>query len=239
MFKPLDIFKISFSALYIIIVTLLLSFQVDIEESIQDWLVMLTHAMGIPLIIVLWETQWVAITLVIGILLSIMAHMSVVFDWYVHRIEPLDIAFANLTLMLVAFIVIFDKIPEWTLPFLFTVTVLNTVFWDIMWVYSVLSGIINLSVSIFIAYRLCYPSKERNSTFMTIGLLLGITGTVFFLLDGKHGDKNYGLMHSVWHVCSYTSLYFGMRSLKPSRDTLRRPRIEFSRRFEIGKLAYH
>lgn len=238
MFKTLDIFKLSFSTVYVIFITLLLSFDVIVDKIVQDWLVILTHAMGVPLIIVLWETQWVAITLMIGILLSILSHTAIVFDWYIHRVEPLDIAFANLTLMLVAFIIIFDKIPEWTLPFLFTITVLNTVFWDVMWVYSVISGLVNSLVSVFIIYRLCFPSKERNSIFLIIGLLVGVIGSVFFFLDGSHTDKNYGLMHSVWHVCSYTSLYFGMRALRPSRDTLRRPRIEFSRRFEFGKFAY-
>ncbi len=241
MFKTLDTVKLVFSILYIAIVAGLVALDVEIEKDIQDWLVILTHLVGVPLIIVVWKTQWVSITLVVGILFSIVSHAAVVYDFYVDRIKPLDIAFANLTLMLIASIVIFEKIPEWTLPVLFIITVVNTSFWDVFWVYSIFSGAINILVALYITYRLVYPTERRNTTFMVIGLLLGVTGTVFFLQDGNYGDKNYGILHSVWHVCSYTSLYFGVRSLRPSinPDALRRPRIEFARKLEFGKIAYH
>lgn len=241
MFKALDVFKLIFALLYIALVAFLVAGDVEIGVDIQDWLVVLTHLSAVPLIIVLWQTQWVSITLIVGIFFSVLSHVAVIFDFYVDRIEPLDIAFANLTLMLVATIVIFERIPEWTLPVLFIITVVNTSFWDVMWVYSLFSGAINLVVALYITYRLVYPSEKRNTTFMVIGLLLGVTGTVFFLRDGRHGDKNYGILHSVWHVCSYTSLYFAVRSLRPSvnPDALRRPRIEFARKIEFGKFAYH
>lgn len=241
MFKALDVFKIVFALLYITVVGFLVFLDVEIEKDIQDWLVILTHLVAIPLVVVVWETQWVSITLIIGIVFSIVSHTAVVYDFYVDRIKPLDIAFANLTLMLIASIVIFEKIPEWTLPVLFIITVVNTSFWDVMWVYSIFSGAVNILVALYIVYRLVYPSEKRNTTFMAIGLLLGVTGTVFFLRDGSYGDKNYGILHSVWHVCSYTSLYFAIRSLRPSvnPDALRRPRIEFARKIEFGKFAYH
>lgn len=241
MFKALDVFKIVFALLYITVVGFLVFLDVEIEKDIQDWLVILTHLVAIPLVVVVWETQWVSITLVVGILFSIVSHAAVVYDFYVDRIKPLDIAFANLTLMLIASIVIFEKIPEWTLPVLFIITVVNTSFWDVFWVYSIFSGAVNILVAFYIIYRLMYPSEKRNTTFMAIGLLLGVTGTVFFLRDGNYGDKNYGILHSVWHVCSYTSLYFAIRSLRPSvnPDALRRPRIEFARKLEFGKIAYH
>lgn len=241
MFKTLDTIKLIFSLLYIAIVAFLVAEDVEISVDIQDWLVILTHLIAIPLVIVVWQTQWVSITLIVGIVFSIVSHVAVMYDFYVDRIKPLDIAFANLTLMLIASIVIFEKIPEWTLPVLFIITVVNTSFWDVMWVYSVFSGAVNIIVALYITYRLVYPSEKRNTTFMVIGLLLGVTGTVFFLRDGSYGDKNYGILHSVWHVCSYTSLYFAVRSLRPSvnPNALRRPRIEFARKIEFGKIAYH
>jgi len=107
-------------------------------------------------------------------------------------------------------------------------------------VYSTSSSLVNLAVTIYIAYRLFNPSEKRNTTFMVIGLLLGVVGTVFFLGDGDHADKNYSIIHSVWHICSYGALYFSVRSIRSDTDImkLRRPRIEFSRKIEFGKLAY-
>ena len=168
MFKALDVFKLIFALLYIATVAFLVAGDVDVSVDIQDWLVVLTHLSAIPLIIVLWQTQWVSITLIVGIFFSTLSHIAVIFDFYVDRIEPLDIAFANLTLMLVATIVIFERIPEWTLPVLFIITVVNTSFWDVMWVYSLFSGAINLVVALYITYRLVYPSEKRNTTFMSV-----------------------------------------------------------------------
>lgn len=239
-FKPLDIFKLVFAIVYIILVSFLMYAEVEVNKALQDWLIILTHAAGAPLIIVLWETQWLAITLLIGILFSIASHTSIIFDWNVDKIEPMDIAFANLTLVLIAIVVIFDKIPEWTIPVLFTLTVLNTIFWDVVWVYSITSGIVNICVAVYVCYRLCVPTPRRNVTFMVIGLLMGICGTVFFLRDGHHSDKDYAILHSVWHICSYGSLYFAVRSIRPYTDVekLRRPRIEFAKKLEFGKFAY-
>ena len=239
-FKTLDIFKLVFAIVYIIFISFLMYTEVEVNKALQDWLIILTHAAGAPLIIVLWETQWLAITLLIGILFSVASHTSIIFDWNVDKIEPMDIAFANLTLILIAIIVIFDKIPEWTIPVLFTLTVLNTIFWDVVWVYSITSGIVNLCVAIYVCYRLCKPSPHRNVTFMVIGLLMGICGTVFFLRDGHHHDKNYAILHSVWHICSYGSLYFAVRSIRPDMDMqkLRRPRIQFAEKLEFGKFGY-
>jgi hypothetical protein len=211
-FKTLDIFKLIFAIVYIMLISIIMYAEVEVNKVLQDWLIILTHAAGAPLIIALWKTQWLAITLLIGIVFSVASHASI----------------------------IFDKIPEWTIPVLFTLTVLNTIFWDVVWVYSITSGIINLCVAVYVCYRLCVPTPRRNVTFMVIGLLMGICGTVFFLRDGHHSDKNYAILHSVWHICSYGSLYFAVRSIRPDVDIqeLRRPRIEFARKLEFGKFAY-
>ncbi len=237
-FKPLDIFKLVFAIVYTMAISFIVYAEVEVDKPLQDWLIVLTHAAGVPLIVALWKTQWLAITLTIGIVVSVASHVAIIFDWNVNKIEPMDIAFANLSLMLIAVVVIFDNIPVWTLPVLFTLTVLNTIFWDVIWVYSTFAGLVNLCVAAYVCYRLCVPSDKRNVTFMIIGLLLGIVGTVFFLRDGHHHDKNYAMLHSVWHICSYGSLYFAVRSIRPDKEELRRPRIEFSRKIEFGKFAY-
>ena len=118
---------------------------------------------------------------------------------------------------------------------MFTLTALDSVFWDIPIVYVIIAGMVNSSVLIFVVTRIIWPSKHRNTSYLIIALLIGLVGSIFFLNDGKYGGKNYAIMHSVWHVCSYTALYFAIRSINTGE--IRRPRIEFSKEFNLGKVA--
>ena len=238
MFKGLDIFKLTVAVSYAILVSIILATDIEVDQSIQDWAIVLTHLTAIPLVVLIWNTQWIAWTILIGVMFSILFHITLVFEWHIERTEPMDICFANLTLLLVTTVVVFQKVPEWTLPIFFTVNAINTTFWDTMWVYTTLSAFVNLLLIVFIIYRLCYPSKERNTTFLVVALTVGTIGSVFFISDGGHHGEHYGISHSVWHVCSYTALYFALRSLKTEDDTLRSKRVEFDVNFE-NKLAYH
>ena len=238
MFKTLDIFKLSVAVSYSVFVALLLAYGVEIDPIIQDYAIVLTHLTAIPLVILIWNTRWIAWTILIGVIFSILFHISLVFEWYIERTDPMDICFANLTLMLITIVVVIERVPEWTLPILFTVNAINTAFWDTMWIYATLSALNNLLLTVYIIYRLCIPSKKRNATFLVIALTVGTIGTTFFLSDGGHNGVHYGILHSVWHVCSYTALYFALRSVNVKNDVLRRDRVEFDVKFE-NKIAYH
>ena len=234
-FNSLDIFKLVFALTYIITVGIILVAGVEVDDSIQNWMNMLTHLPGIALIVVTWSTPWVSITLGIGLLFSVLSHGCVIADFHVHRITPLDISFANLSLLLIAFIIVFQEIPTWALPVLFTTSIVDSVFWDVEIVYVIIGGLTNALVLIFVITKLIWPTKHRNTSYLLISLLIGVVGSIFFLNDGNYGDKNYAIMHSVWHVCSYTALYFAIRSINTGE--IRRPRIEFSKEFILGKVA--
>lgn len=234
-FNSLDIFKLVFAITYIITVGAILVAGVEVDESIQNWMNMLTHIPGIALIVVTWSTPWVSITLGIGLFFSVLSHGCVIADFHVHRITPLDISFANLSLLLIAFIIVFQEIPTWALPVLFTTSIVDSVFWDVEIVYVIIGGLTNALVLIFVITKLIWPTKHRNTSYLLISLLIGVVGSIFFLNDGNYGDKNYAIMHSVWHVCSYTALYFAIRSINTGE--IRRPRIEFSKKFNLGKIA--
>lgn len=238
MFKVLDIIKLTVAVAYSIIVAVILAYDVEVDRSIQDYAIVLTHLTAIPLVIIIWETQWIAWTILIGVIFSILFHVTLVFEWYVERTEPLDICFANMTLMLITIVIVFEKVPEWTLPILFTVNAINTTFWDTLWVYTSLSAFNNLLVTGYIIYRLCYKSEKRNTTFLVIALTVGTIGSIFFLSDGGHDAVDYGIVHSVWHVCSYTSLYFALRSVSSKGTKLRTDRVEFNTR-GLDKIAYY
>ena len=234
-FNSLDIFKLVFALTYIITVGIILAARVEVDDSIQNWMNMLTHLPGIALIVVTWSTPWVSITLGIGLLFSVLSHGCVIADFEVHRITPLDISFANLSLLLIPCIIVFQEIPTWALPVLFTTSIVDGVFWDVEIGYVIIGGLTNALVLIFVITKLIWPTKHRNTSYLLISLLIGVVGSIFFLNDGNYGDKNYAIMHSVWHVCSYTALYFAIRSINTGE--IRRPRIEFSKEFNLGKVA--
>ena len=233
-FHPVDIIKLVLLAAYVIII---LAIE-DISPAVQDALIIGTHVFALTSVYVLFETLWLALTILIGVVFSILAHLAYMEDWDIARFEPFDIAFANLTLMLIIIIVVFKEIPLWTLPLVITVTVANTVFYDISAVYIVSSGFVNLGFAIYVFYRLCKPSPLRENTFMVIALLLGITGSVFFITDGNYGDKDYGKFHSIWHVCSYSAIYFAARSIVSEETNLRKKRLEFGPTIQYTGIAY-
>ena len=231
----LDKFKLVFLILYTIAVGVLVLAGVEVPKEIQHVLIVLTHLPAVALVIVLWETMWVAITVAIGVFVSVVFHIAVIYDWNVDSMEPLDIGFANLTLFLIGIMVVYKKIPEWTLPLLFTMTIIYTNFWQSQMVYLGISSLFNAGVTLYVLYRVCNPTPNRDTGFMVLALVVGIVGTGYFLLDGNHHSPNYSIMHSVWHVCSYSALYFLLRST--NINSIRVPRTDFTPEY-TNILAY-
>lgn len=237
--KLLDIIKLSYIAVFTI--SMLIIYFVDVQLSlfVKNFLILVTHTSAIPVVYIIWDTQWVAWTVLIGVILSITSHTSIILDWNKERLYPLDIAFANLTLMLVTVLVIFDKVPLWTIPVLITLTVILAVFYDQFWLYIVTSGIFTMANVIYIIYRIIEPSEKRDKWFLGISLATAVVAMTAFMIHGEHDDKYYQIFHSIWHVCSYGSLYFSLRSINgEGKDEYRRPRLEFSKTYEFGRLAY-
>lgn len=234
-FNKLDIVKLVSVLLYAVAIAIL-AFQ-DTDKELQDWLIGLTHVFGLSVVWILQKTQWLAITILVGIACSVISHMAFMFDWDISRTEPWDISFANLTLLLIVIIVVFDKIPLWTLPIMLVTSVSNAVYYDIDAVYLVTSGAVNVGFVVYIIYRLCEPSDKRENGFMVISILLGISGAACFMFDGNYGDKNYGLWHSLWHVCSYSSIYFAARSINNDDKQLEREPRKFAPKFTDTTIA--
>jgi len=223
---PLDQFKLVFTILYSITVGVLVLAGVEIPKDVQNVLIVLTHIPAVALVVVLWNTMWVSITVGIGAVISVVFHIAVIYNWNVNKFEPLDIANANLTLFLIGIMVIYKKIPEWTLPLLFTMTIIYTNFWESQLVYLGISSLFNAGITLYVIYRICNPTRARDTGFMVLALVVGIIGTGFFLLDGIHTSKNYAILHSVWHVCSYSAMYFMLRST--NINSIRVPRTDFT-----------
>ena len=239
MLKLLDIIKLSYIVVFSLSMLIIYFLEIDVDILARNILILITHTSAIPVVYVVWDTQWVSWTVLIGVVMSIVSHTSIIFDWNKQYLYPLDIAFANLTLMLVSVLIIFEKVPLWTIPVLITLTVILAVFYDQFWLYLVTSGIFTMANLIYIIYRIIEPSEKRDKWFLGISLATGIVAMTAFMIHGEHDDKYYQIFHSIWHVCSYGSLYFSLRSIRGKGvDEYRRPRLEFTKNYEFGTLAY-
>lgn len=237
--KLLDIIKLSYIAVFTITMLIIYFVEAELSLFVKNFLIIATHTSAIPVVYIIWDTQWVAWTVLIGVVMSIVSHTSVIFDWNKEHLQPLDIAFANLTLMLVTVLVIFDKVPLWTIPLLMTLSVLIAVFWDVFWLYLITSGVFTLANIVYIGYRIIEPSEKRDKWFLGISLATGVVGMIAFMMHNEHDDKYYQIFHSIWHVCCYGSIYFALRSINgKGKDEYRRPRLEFSKNYEFGEFAY-
>ena len=243
MFKPLDVAKLTFALSYSLIVLLLVYvFDVEISHAVQNHMVLWTHFASIPLVIILQDTMWLASTLAIGIFFSVVMHTSVAYNMDVTYTEPLDIAFANLTLILVTFVIVFKRIPRWSFPFMITTVILYATFWNFkigdLNIYSIVSGIISLLNLIYVVVQFFKPKSDRDKYFLLTSIVLGVGGCICFMTESHHDDTNYGAIHSIWHVCSYGAMYFGVKSIDGSSEKYRRKRIEFENEFIFGKIAF-
>ena len=239
MLKLLDVIKLSYIVVFSIAMLLIYFLEIDVNITVKNILILITHTSAIPVVYIVWDTQWVSWTILVGVVMSIISHTSIIFDWNKEHLQPLDISFANLTLMLVTILIMFEKVPLWTIPVVVTLSIIIAVFYDQFWLYLVTSGLFSAANLIYIIYRIIEPSEKRDKWFLGISLVVGICGMIAFMVHNEHTDKYYQIFHSIWHVCCYGSLYFSLRSIRGKGvDEYRRPRLEFTKNYELGTLAY-
>lgn len=230
----LDIFLLIFTALYVLIT---LSTLGVMSKNIQDILIIVTHALAAPMIIILQKTPWIFWTVVIGVIFSVLYHLCIIIDYGQEYTGPLDIAFANLTLLLVSTVIIFEKFPEWILSVIIFMVVLLSDLWQYDVVAQVFGGTIVIAQVAFVIKKAIDNDEKRNILFLGISLLIGFGGIAAFQIYPDHQDKYYAAIHSIWHVCSYVAMYFGLRSIK--KDEPRVPRIAFETEISFGKVALY
>lgn len=230
----LDIFLLLFTALYVLITATTVGVM---SKNTQDILIMVTHALAFPMIILLQKTQWILWVVIIGVVCSLLYHLCIIIDYGQEYTGPLDIAFANLTLLLVSTVIIFEKFPEWILSVIIFMVVLLSDFWQYDLVAQMFGGTIVIAQVAFVIKKVIDNDKKRNILFLGISLLIGFGGIAAFQIYPDHQDKYYAAVHSIWHVCSYVAMYFGLRSITAEYNRI--PRVEFETEVSFGKLSVY
>ncbi len=227
-------------SVFIYVITIVSNFE-SYSKAVQDWLVLLTHAFAIPMIVLLWKNTWIFITVVIGVGCSIAYHTSIAFDVGQNYTGPMDIAFSTLTLILITILVVFEKFPEWSLPFLLFSVLTLAIFWKNNIVHDIIGGTVILGQFIFVLKRTYdywnnVADSRRSLRYLYISFGLGIGSVFAFLNHGSHSDPSYASIHSLWHVGAYSAMYFALRSIQTA--DYRVPRVTFDVNYE-NIFAYH
>jgi len=236
---------LTFSCLFLMVLPIS-----DAVSEAGDATVIITHAWILPSIYLASNTRWLSVSIALTALVSLTYHAAKLSkfekDLLLH-FQMADESAQAVLIWLSAILFIYDDFPFLGVPFLFFVGILVAVFGD----YTILSmkfdsfvvGIAILLTLLFLLYKLFLSKCNFNTTFfrykrvwefITIGFGFFILATLFYMLasdienyEGEKKNNNYNFLHSGWHLCAYTALFFIFRSrVKPLNTLLTNVRIK-------------
>ncbi len=238
----------------IIILSLLLAFLtlffmlLPVSDTLGNYGVMLTHIFILPSVYLASNTRWLAVLIAITCIASITYHalkLANVDKELVLNFELVDEASQAILVWLSTLLFVYNDFPYLGIPFLFLVGILVAAFGE----YTIFSisfdnvvvGLAMIVLLIFIFYKLFVAKCNFNSNFfkykriwefILIGLGFFILACTFYTMATEYakyeGEKsNYNFLHSGWHICAYTALFFIFRSrVKPLDTILKTVRIK-------------
>ena len=204
--------------------------DIDVKNSLyislSNHYVMFTHLFIIPCVVIMWETTWYVLILGFSTSVSIVFHLSKIYQWtHVHDFEYIDVAFQNVLVLTTLIIVVFNDMPPAAIPFI----VLSACIVGRMGDVEIADGFELflvfdcLYISLFMLYlmwRFFNPSYNRNWKYVGWAILCGTVAFVTFIIAANLDDEFYAIVHSVWHVSAYSLLYFSLRSIQPNEDSI-------------------
>ena len=216
--------------------------------TIGDYVIILSHLFVLPTLYLTRRTRWLTYIISITCGFSALYHLVKIADdntkW---KFEAMDEASQCILIWLTTILVLFDDVPPGGFAFLLIVGLIVSQFGTNTLVFTDYTIFLNsvgiLSTVIFILYRFFESKCKLDTTFFQEKrrwqcLILGLT---YFLSAficysesstteywrGSHEVIKYKYIHSMWHVCAYTALYFIYKSrLDPSEEVLNTIRIK-------------
>lgn len=224
---------------YILCVTpMFISLAFDFNQPLQtvgDWLIMLTHFLVIPPIIVSFNTKWYTFILLYSLVTSIIYHLSKLN--YIGMIVELgnwDISAQNgLMLSTLAIIIYYPiQIPDWIFCSIAGSALLIASIGEVQIVedvriFEVIGAIAMLSLIAYLVFRVIHPTPLRNIVYIIIATILSFVACVTFFICGTIDQEKYSMCHSIWHISAYVMLYFLLKSINNTYQTIRSNRTSF------------
>lgn len=192
------------------------------------WTILLTHALVVPSILLVMDTGWLAGILVISTCVSLLWHFSqqkLIIDYY-PDLKTLDISIQTTLVVVLCLIFVYKDFPTWGVGLCALVAGLTGVFAQDtivgnLEVYIFIDTMAFISIFLFMIYKIVvnkWDKKEHhfNSTRpwqFILAILISMSASfVCYLVASNASDNSYELIHSLWHVCAYTAIYFTLRS---------------------------
>lgn len=224
---------------YVLCVTpMFISLAFDFNQSLQtvgDWLIMLTHFLVIPPIIVSFNIKWYVFVLFYSLITSIIYHLSKL--EYIGMIVELgnwDISAQNgLMLSTLAILIYYPtQIPDWFLCSIAGSALLVASIGEIqiagdVRLFEVIGGIAMLSLIVYLIIRVIHPTPLRNNVYIIISSIISFIAGVTFAISDTLDKQKYSMCHSIWHISAYVMLYFLLKSINNTYQTIRSTRVSF------------
>lgn len=238
-----------------IILLLLLCIPVFVSATstlltVGDYVIVLSHLFVLPTVYLTRRIRWLAYIISITCVFSALYHFVKIADdnddtkW---KFEAMDEASQSMLIWLTTILVLFDDMPPVGFAFLLIIGVIvgqfgrDTLgFTD----YNIFINILGIwSTIIFILYRFIESKCKLNTNFfeekrrwqcLIIGFAYFLVAFICYSESaateswrGSHEVMKYKYLHSMWHICAYTALYFIYKSrLDPREEVLTTIRIQ-------------
>ncbi len=221
--------------------------------TVGDYVIILSHLFVLPTLCLTTKTRW--LTYIIGITCGFSAiyHFVKIADdaWNptdtLWKFEAIDEASQSMLIWLTTLLVLFDDMPPVGLAFVLIVGLIvgqfGTETLGFTDVNIFLNSVAILSTIIFILYRFvkskcrldtAFFQEKRRWQCLIIGLTYFLIGFICYSESaatehwrGSDDVIKYKFIHSMWHICAYTALYFIYKSrLNPNEEELTTIRIQ-------------
>lgn len=153
--------------------------------------------------------HWLTVFLVTSVAVSILWHCSKLW-FYDNKFLQLDVIHQNLLIALSVSLIIFDHVPQYMLGILLSYTIFLSVFcldsFDHVNIYLFFSGAWTLILLLHILYG--FINHNIKPEYDLIMLLVYAFAAVTLYAFASY---NYQIIHSIWHVCAYSTLYFSFK----------------------------
>lgn len=251
LFHSYDSVLIVLSLLVILVLMVLMFLPYSgVLTTIGDYCVMITHLFVVPSIFLTVNTRWLFTLIFATCVISLTYHGVVISNYDEQtelKFELADEAAQTVLIWSSTLIFLFDDMPFLGIPFVIVIGLVVAVFGNSELfstdIDTIINGIALASTILFILYKL-FVSKcnfetnffkyKRVWEFILISLGFFILAFGFYFLapryqkyDGEKKTLMYNYLHSGWHICAYTALFFLLRSrVKPLNTLLSTVRIK-------------
>ena len=207
---------------------ILLAVNDDIlRHEAGTWSILLTHVLIVPSLLLVMDTRWLSVLLIISTVVSLLWHFSQeeILIQYYHQLEILDISIQTVLVIVLCLLFIYKDMPTWAVGVCSLVAAITGVFaldkivGDLE-VYVFIDMLAFIAIFLFMIYKIAVNKWDEkthhfNSTRpwqFIVAIVVAMTASFicYILADGS--KDRYELIHSMWHTSAYTAIYFTLRS---------------------------